>query len=205
MGPSPSPEPVDATAAGRLIDLADGAVVDGLEGRSPTAPVLAELPVALHRERAAFVTLRVDGALNGCIGAIEPAGSLAHTTVRMAWAAAFEDPRLPRLRADEYDRLHIEVSVLSPLSRLDVSSREELLDALRPGIDGLVVDAARRRAAFLPSVWEQLPEPAVFLDHLQLKAGIRPGTWPRRMVARRFTADEVGGRARRRTRRDACP
>jgi hypothetical protein len=41
---------------------------------------------------------------------------------------------------------------------------------------------------FLPAVWEELPEPTSFLDHLQRKAGLAPGRWVHGMRAHRFTA-----------------
>ena len=85
--------------------------------------------------------------------------------------------------------------MLSRLSPIPASSRSELLDQLRPGTDGLVIAAGGRQAVFLPAVWEQLPERADFLTHLELKAGFRPGWWPPGLLAYRFTADRFARRA----------
>ena len=95
----------------------------------------------------------------------------------MAVQAACRDRRFPVLRVDELDRLGIEVSLLSSLEPLAVSSRAELLAAVRPGEDGLVVQAGDHRGEFLPAVWDMLSEPRRFVDQLWLKAGLRPGTW----------------------------
>ena len=56
---------------------------------------------------------------------------------------------------------------------MEVDSEQALLDALVPFEDGLILSCGRARATFLPSVWEQLPDPAEFVAHLKRKAG-----WP---------------------------
>jgi AMMECR1 domain-containing protein len=78
--------------------------------------------------------------------------------------------------------------VLSPLDPAPATSRQLVLDHLRPGVDGLVIADGPRQAVFLPAVWDQLPGRAEFLDRLQLKAGMRPRSWPGGMRAWRFTA-----------------
>ena len=78
MAPSPSSEPqVVPNDAELLLDLADASVIAGLTGRPVPLPALDALPAALRREVGAFVTLTVEGALNGCIGNIEGAEPLA--------------------------------------------------------------------------------------------------------------------------------
>jgi len=180
---------VGSAEAELLLDIAEAAIVDGLLRRPPSAPPVAALPHPLREHRGVFVTLTVDGSLNGCIGAIEGTEPLGRGVARYAWSAAFADPRLPSLGADDYERLLIEVSVLSSLSAVPASSRPDLLGQLRPGLDGLVIAAGARQAVFLPAVWEHLPDPDDFLDHLQAKAGMPPGKWPLAMRAYRFTAE----------------
>ena len=172
-----------------LLDIADAAIVGGFLGVPPSAPPDALLPGALREHVGVFVTLMVDGQLNGCIGSMEGVEPLGHGVARHAWSAAFADPRLPRLRPMDYSRLRIEVSVLSPLTAMLAVSRHQVLDQLRPGVDGLVIAAGSRQGLFLPAMWEQLPEPEVFLDHLLLKVGLVPGWWPEGMRAWRFTAE----------------
>jgi AmmeMemoRadiSam system protein A len=192
MAPSPWCEPhVFPAEAQLLLDIADHSIVTGLARRRPLLPDPAELPVALRRVVGSFVTLHVLGQLNGCIGSIRGSHPLGVSVARQAWSAAFADPRLPELRPTDYRHLDIEVSVLSPLVGLPVESHQALLAELRPDVDGLLIGAGSRRALFLPAVWDALPDPAEFLDHLYLKAGLAPGSWPAGMRAFRFTAERA--------------
>ena len=79
---------------------------------------------------------------------------------------------------DELPAVAIEVSVLSAPRPLRVSSLREAYAALRPGLDGVIVETgACHRATLLPQMWQDLPDPAQFLGHLWLKAGVAPGIW----------------------------
>ena len=200
MAPLPSG---DASLAGDeaelLLDLAEDAIVDGLVGRPPSTPDLAALPPGLRQPRGVFVTLTVDGQLNGCIGTVDPADPLGLAVGRYARSAAFADPRLPPLRPTDHPSLTIEVSVLSPLAEIPASSRLQVLDQVRPGVDGLVIAAGTRQGVFLPAVWDKLPDPSGFLDHLQLKAGVPVETWPEGTRVWRFTADKLARRAGKRS------
>jgi AmmeMemoRadiSam system protein A len=178
-----------------LLDVAERAIVDGLRHRHPTVPTRDGLPDELRRETGAFVTLHVDGDLNGCIGSIETDDAVGVSVARHAWSAAFADPRLPPLRWVDYDRLHIEVSLLSPLAPMAAASRDALIDAIEPGVDGLLIAAGSRRAVFLPSVWDQLPTPEEFLTRLVRKAGLDPASWPADLVAFCFTTEKYGRHA----------
>jgi AmmeMemoRadiSam system protein A len=182
-------ERLDAPEAELLLAIAEAAIVEGFQGRSPALPDLANLPPALRQPRGLFVTLTVDGALNGCIGTVDADEPLGYAVAHYAQAAAFADPRLPRLRPSDHDRLAIEVSVLSPLTELDVTGRDELLAELRPWVDGLVLTVGAERAVFLPAVWEKLTDPEQFLAHLEAKAGLRSGSWPAGLRALRFSAE----------------
>lgn len=175
----------------RLLDLADGAVRAGLAGHRPDAVDVDAMPPGVRRAAPAFVTVTVGGELNGCIGTMEPE-TLAVAVPRLAYQAAFEDPRLPPLAAGDYGRLGLKISVLSPMEALDVHSEDEVLAAIRPGVDGLLIRSGWHRATFLPAVWDTLPEPRDFLHHLELKAGLRPGRWPSDLRAFRYTSLEFG-------------
>ena len=196
MAPSPSPDrALPEPEAALLLDLADDAVVDGLLGRPLAVPDLAALPATMREPTGVFVTLLVGGELNGCIGTIQGDEPIGHAVGRCARSAAFADPRLPPLRPADYDSLTIEVSVLSPLTEIPAASRQQLLDQLRPGVDGLQIAAGARRAVFLPVVWDKLPHPPDFLDHLLRKAGLPLDRWPHDLRAWRFTAEKLARRA----------
>ncbi len=139
----------------------------------PPAPV----PPGLWEDRgASFVTLTRAGRLRGCIGSLAARRPLAEDVAENARAAAFRDPRFPALTAEELEDLHVEVSVLTEPVPLPAMGRAQAESAIGPGM-GIVLEAGGRRATFLPQVWDQLPEPADFLDHLLRKAGLPAGWW----------------------------
>ena len=65
---------------------------------------------------------------------------------------------------------------------IDADGYAALVAALRPGIDGLIVESGRHRATFLPVVWDELPDREAFVAHLWRKAGLPVGSWPRGTV-----------------------
>ncbi len=136
-----------------------------------------------------FVTLKKNGSLRGCIGSIEAQGELIKSIAEHAWSAAFGDPRFTPLVPDELNSLHISISILSEKKPLAFETETELLDSLRVHRDGLVIEKDHRRATFLPSVWQQLPQPASFLQHLKQKAGIPESVTPD--SAWRYTAYSI--------------
>ena len=132
---------------------------------------------ALGAPGATFVTLRIDGALRGCVGTLTALRPLGDDVRLQALCAAFRDSRFEPLRRVEYDALEIEVSLLEPALPMAVRSEAEAHAALRPGIDGVLLEWRGARATFLPQVWEQLAEPRQFLAALKRKAGLAPGFW----------------------------
>lgn len=197
MALSPSAERSDLTEQERrlLLDIAYRSILSGLDGNPPPKPHQDDLPEGLRTVRDAFVTLHVRGQLNGCIGKMGSSEPLAAVVAYAAWQAAFADPRLPALTCADLDDLHIEVSVLSPQEPMPATSEEELLAHLRPGVDGLVIEADSAHATLLPAVWARCPDPVVFLRLLMRKAGLVPGLWPKDMKAFRYTAFEFGADA----------
>ena len=100
------------------------------------------VPVDAAGPGAAFVTLHRNGQLLGCIGSMEPRRSLAADVATHAFDAAFRDPRLPAVTADDWDHMDVEISVLGPLSVLDVHDRDQPV--------GEPAARRRRRAAHQP-------------------------------------------------------
>lgn len=151
-------------------------------------------PEALSGPGCCFVTLTINGGLRGCIGSLEPRHSLAKDVIENSRNAAFSDPRFPSLREAELDRLMLEVSILGPHSEITVASEKALIKTLVPGVDGLVLTYDGMRATFLPSVWEQLPEPSEFLQALKRKAGLPENFWSAEMRWYRYSVQKVSGR-----------
>ena len=160
-----------------LFALADEAIRRGLEGGKFLPPLIDGLPDELRAPSAVFVTLEVRGQLNGCIGSMEPSEPLGIAVARRAYDAAFHDPRLPSLTWGDYEDLSVEISILTPMEPLAVTSEAELLSVARPGVDGLLIESGRKRATFLPAVWDDLPDARTFLARLYEKAGL-PGWTP---------------------------
>ena len=134
----------------------------------------------LRESRATFTTLTLNGSLRGCIGSIEPTSALIISTAESAFNAAFRDPRFPSLTRSEFQRIELSISVLTPKAAISFASEEELLAQLMPGKDGLIIERGDRRATFLPSVWEYLPRPEDFLNHLKQKAGMNISDVPQK-------------------------
>jgi AmmeMemoRadiSam system protein A len=170
-----------------LLDVAETAIRAGLAGTPAPEIDTSALPPALQQQCGVFVTLHVAGELNGCIGNITGSPPLVTNVAELAIKAAFEDPRLPALRHRDLAQLDIEISLLSALVEVPARSRVELLQQLQRGEDGLVIRSGFHQALFLPSVWEQLPEPDRFLVHLFRKAGLPADVWPDDLVAAVFT------------------
>ncbi len=115
--------------------------------------------------------------------------------VQHAFNAAFRDWRFPRLDWLELAGLSLSVSVLTPPAPMRFASEANLLAQLRPGVDGLIIEEHGRRALFLPSVWEELPDPRHFLMALKLKAGLPVAHFSPEFTAQRFRSIEVKGAA----------
>lgn len=160
-----------------LIALARECIDESLRLRTLSPLPKRDYRPALRQARSAFVTLRTREQLRGCCGSIEATRPLAEEVWQDAWASAFRDPRFPPLSAVEWPTVHVHLSVLEPPRSLIVSSEEELIARLRPGIDGLVVEWNGARATFLPSVWEHIDSPHEFVRQLKAKAGWRADFW----------------------------
>lgn len=144
-------------------------------------------PSWLQQPAACFVTLTQHGELRGCIGSLEPRRSLLEDLEANACAAAFSDPRFERLSADEFSEIEIEISLLSPHQPIIFNDEDDALAQLRPGIDGIVFEYGHLRSTFLPHVWEQLPTPKEFIEHLKVKAGLPINFWADDIKLSRYT------------------
>ncbi|TXF11301.1 AmmeMemoRadiSam system protein A [Pelomicrobium methylotrophicum] len=169
-----------------LLKLARGTIAERFGLRADTPP--AHGPLA--EPGATFVTLSRNGKLRGCIGSLEARRRLYDDVRDNALGAAFRDPRFPPLAREEFDETRVEVSLLSPLEPLPALSQAELLEQLRPGIDGLVFQYGHHRSTFLPQVWETLPEPVDFMEHLKRKAGLPFGFWADGVNVWRYTVSK---------------
>lgn len=188
---------VDERQQQLLLELAERAIRHALEHGRDMQVDAADYEEALQQPAACFVTLKKAGELRGCIGSLEAHRSMVEDVAHNADAAAFSDPRFPPLREEELEGLELDISLLTPAEAMQFDSEKELLSQLRPGIDGLILEEGYRRGTFLPSVWEQLPRPEQFLQHLKLKAGLPPNHWSTNVRVSRYTTQIFGTKLKR--------
>ncbi|MEJ5377741.1 MAG: AmmeMemoRadiSam system protein B [bacterium] len=153
-----------------LKDIARQSIATAFEGKA--APEISDVPPRLREPRGAFVTLEKNKRLRGCIGFIQAVKPLYETVRDMARAAAFEDPRFPPLSQEEWPKVEVEISVLTPMQRVtDISQ-------VKVGTHGLYVVRGPRRGLLLPQVatdngWGL----ETFLSQTCIKAGLPPDAW----------------------------
>jgi AmmeMemoRadiSam system protein A len=153
-----------------LIDIAKTTIECRIAGKSiPEFRVNTE---TLKEKRGAFVTLKKHGHLRGCIGYIEAKKPLYKTVEQMAISAAFNDPRFPPLKRDEFNHVTIEISVLSPLKEI------KDINEIEVGIHGIYIVKGFYSGLLLPQVareykWDRM----TFLEEACHKAGLHPAAW----------------------------
>src|SRR5262245_51952296 len=177
-------QPLSSAHRSELLRVARAAVLAHVAG--------ARLPVPdgsdeqLHRPAGVFVTIRVDGALRGCIGQPSSTGPLITAVMECAISSATEDPRFPAMAADEIAAARFEISVLSPTATLHDAS------LLRAGEHGVIVTRGRRRGLLLPQVAVEQGWSAVqLLEGVCLKAGLPPDAWRQPDTLLEFFTAEV--------------
>ncbi|WP_324171426.1 AmmeMemoRadiSam system protein A [Sulfurimonas sp.] len=155
-----------------LLQIAKSAILNKLDENYTfdENSILKEYPY-LKKDGAVFVTLKYNKELRGCIGSIIAHRTLFDDLAYNGVSAGFSDPRFNALSKEELSSLNIEVSLLSEPKILEYVDYEDLLQKIRPNIDGLILKHSRYSGTFLPQVWEQLSTSELFLEHLSLKAG----------------------------------
>ena len=146
------------------------------------------MPGVLGQPRGAFVTLRREGELRGCIGRVQASSPLALLVADLVVSAAESDPRFDPVEAAELELLTISISVLEPPRPLASPAD------LRIGLDGAMVRLGWHRGVLLPTVaLERGWDAETLLRHTCLKAGLWPEAWedPRATVEA-FEAQEFG-------------
>lgn len=152
--------------------------------------LLADYPF-LGKDGAVFVTLHYEKDLRGCIGSLSAHRKLLEDIIHNALSAAFEDPRFRPLGWEELPHIILEVSLLSKPEILEYKDFADLLQKVRPKKDGLILEHGAYRGTFLPQVWEHLPTPELFLEHLSLKAGTNPSVFAHKPTLYRYSVDSI--------------
>ena len=123
-------------------------------------------------KKGAFVSLHSEGELRGCIGQLDPDRKLYSVVQYCVLSAAFDDPRFAPVRREELDGLEIEISVLTPFSRIRTA------DEINVGKHGLYIVQGLYRGLLLPQVateygWDR----DTFLRQTCFKAGLPETAW----------------------------
>ena len=164
-----------------LLDLARRSIEYFLEKGEPFKEKSDD--TLLLEKRGAFVTLKVDKELRGCIGYPLPHKSLIETVIDCAIAAATQDFRFPSIKQEELSRLNIEISVLTlPRKIKDVSE-------IKVGEHGIILSKGSHKGLLLPQVpleWDWDLE--TYLNHGCLKAGLPENEWKKGATIEIFSA-----------------
>ncbi len=173
----------------KLLGLAHESIEYGLKHRQVMPINLEDYDQPLRDSKATFVTLNINHQLRGCIGTLQAYRPLVVDCVEHAYAAAFEDRRFNPLSYEEYSELSCHISILGVPELIGCTSEIDLIQKLRPGMDGLILEEGSRRGTFLPSVWESLPDPKQFLRHLKAKAGLPASYWSDSLQVSRYCVE----------------
>ena len=141
----------------------------------------------LNAHAGAFVTLKKEGQLRGCIGRLMADAPLYRTVQEMAVASATSDPRFRPLTLKELEKVSLEISVLSQIYPITDVEQIEV------GRHGLLIVANGHQGVLLPQVaveegWGR----EEFLQNLCLKAGLARDCWTKKASLYAFTATVFG-------------
>ncbi len=148
-----------------LMHIARTTIEQRVKGKRP--PEFEVDSAVLKEKRGAFVTIHKHGQLRGCIGYIEAIKPLYVTIQEMAEAAALNDHRFPPVAPEELPSLDLEISVLTPLKKIDDVKEIEI------GKHGILLKKGYHQGVFLPQVaTEQGWDRTTFLNQICFKAGV---------------------------------
>lgn len=160
-----------------LLNLSRETIKNYLFGED--SPEINEELSKFSSKMGVFVTLTIDNNLRGCIGNIFPENRVNRAIIDNSLNSAFRDPRFAPLSKKEFEKISIEISLLTPPEKLNYSDWQEIEKKIIPFEDGVVLNFGSSKSTFLPQVWEELPEFEDFMFHLTLKAGFDGDAWKR--------------------------
>jgi len=168
-----------------LLDVARRAIHHYLKEGIP--PEIETDDPGLNEKKGAFVTLKVDEQLRGCIGYPVPHKPLVATIIDCAVAAASQDYRFPSITIEERPRMKVEISVLT------LPKKIETISELKIGEHGIIISQGMNKGLLLPQVaveWDWDVE--TFLKHGCLKAGLPENAWKKGARIEIFSAQIFG-------------
>lgn len=189
--PSPQhtlPELTPATSC-LLLQLTRRAISHalGLSESSAPAPAPERHPQWLTQLGACHVTLELGSQLRGRFGSLVAYRSWHDDLIANACTAATNDPRHPPLNIAEWAQTRIRIDLLSPLEAVTFHDEQDVINQLRPGVDGLSFRYGYHSSHLLPHTWAEYPDPAEFLYHLKQRSGLPPDFWDREVILHRHS------------------
>jgi AmmeMemoRadiSam system protein A len=161
---------LDSALQQKLLQIARETIESYIRFRK--VPEISVEEPELLQQAGAFVTIKKHDRLRGCIGHVEGIKPLYETIVEMAIAASTQDPRFSPVTEDELADLHLEISVMTPLRRIE--NPEEI----QVGVHGILLRRGFRTGLLLPQVaTEHVWDRTTFLEHTCLKAGLLKNEW----------------------------
>ncbi len=169
----------------KLLLIARESIVNQVKGSQ--VPKFDITDENLKEKRGCFVTIKIGGRLRGCLGQFTSDKPLYHLVKEMAIAAATRDPRFYPLESDELDKIVLEISVLSPLKKI------ESIEEIEVGRHGLYIEKNFYRGVLLPQVaveydWDR----STFLEQTCIKAGLEKNDWKEETDIYIFSAEVFG-------------
>ena len=157
----------------QLKEIALQSIKDSLESKPIARPTLTSQLSILNSKCGAFVSLHKYGRLRGCIGHFGEDYPLHEIVAEMARAAAFEDSRFTPVTREELDDIDIEISVLTPMRRI------QSIDEFELHRHGIYIRKGFRSGTFLPQVADEVNwTKEEFIGHCsQDKAGLGWDGW----------------------------
>lgn len=143
-------------------------------------------PQVFSEYGATFVTLEKFGNLRGCIGSIIAHRPLIEDLVINSQNSAYSDRRFEPVSRGEIKDLKVAVSLLSAPKPMKFKDEADLLNQIRPFVDGIIIKDKNYQAVYLPSVWELIPDKKQFLNSLKVKAGLKENHFSDTFEAYRF-------------------
>ncbi len=179
------------------VKIARSTIESNLGKKAPAPP---KDPDSFKTKSGLFVTLMTYPAkdLRGCIGYSEPIMSISEALREIAVASATRDPRFPRVRIDEMDKLVVDVTLLTPPVPIEYTDPKELVGQIVIGRDGLIAEMETHLGTCSGLLLPQVPVEygwgvEEFLSHTCMKAGLRPDEWRRgKVLFRRFSGQVFG-------------
>ncbi len=153
-----------------LLDIARQAILQGIETGEEYIEPREEK--RLNQRNGCFVTIKQNGKLRGCIGNFQSELPLFREVAQMALASSTQDPRFYPMKPSDLDNFSLEISVLSPLQKIEDISEIEV------GKHGIYIEKSFHRGVLLPQVavehnWDR----DTFLQQTCVKAGLPTDAW----------------------------